>query len=768
MVVKRRYSLFEVFGVELEYMVVDRTTLAVRPLVDRLFFDMTGNWTADVDNGDIAWSNELVNHVVEFKTNGPAPALEGLAERFHANVLQLNDRLAFYGAQLLPSGAHPLMDPFTETVLWPHEYSDVYRLYNRIFDCRGHGWANLQSTHLNLPFRNDDEFGPLHAATRVLLPILPALSASTPLLDGALTGYADSRLETYRHNQERIPSIAGQVIPEAVFTRAAYYERIFQPIRNDIRPFDTDNLLDQHFLNSRGAIARFDRGALEIRVLDLQEAPLADLAILSLDGARRAESLARKRPRRDLPDGDSGRRTGPDHQPGLPPSLRHRRRRRRRRRPLATPFRRGRRGPPGLRPRPPEAPPHARHALHPHRAPPRRRPFARQHPPGLPPPGRLPGHKHPAPLTHRRGCVFAPLHVIYMRMPGLLHGVLTFQKPRIRAMPPLRLLGLAACLLCAACTVEIPDTPDAPGIPAPQYTLTADQTHNRFSRSIPPALRVPDGAVIEAFTREASDGQLTPASTVETVGALDFDPIHPLTGPVYVEGAEPGDVLAVTLHRIEVGDYGWAAIVPGFGFLADEFTEPYLKTFTLGKDATEARFNDAVTIPLRPFAGVMGVAPPTDEMLSTIPPRANGGNMDNPDLTEGVTVYFPVFVEGALFSIGDTHAAQGHGEVSGTAIEAPMRIVYEVHVVKGGHAMQEPQYETDDDYAVTAFAETLDEAARKATRYMIDYLADVHGFTRPDAYVLASLAADLKIAEVVDVPNVLVTMHLPKRVLPQR
>ncbi len=282
MVVKRRYSLFEVFGVELEYMVVDRTTLAVRPLVDRLFFDMTGNWTADVDNGDIAWSNELVNHVVEFKTNGPAPALEGLAERFHANVLQLNDRLAPYGAQLLPSGAHPLMDPFTETVLWPHEYSDVYRLYNRIFDCRGHGWANLQSTHLNLPFRNDDEFGPLHAATRVLLPILPALSASTPLLDGALTGYADSRLETYRHNQERIPSIAGQVIPEAVFTRAAYYERIFQPIRNDIRPFDTDNLLDQHFLNSRGAIARFDRGALEIRVLDLQEAPLADLAILAV------------------------------------------------------------------------------------------------------------------------------------------------------------------------------------------------------------------------------------------------------------------------------------------------------------------------------------------------------------------------------------------------------------------------------------------------------------------------------------------------------
>ncbi len=302
-------------------------------------------------------------------------------------------------------------------------------------------------------------------------------------------------------------------------------------------------------------------------------------------------------------------------------------------------------------------------------------------------------------------------------------------------------------------------------VPKPDFTITADQTHNKFSRTIPPVVRVPSGAVIEAYTKEATDGQLTPNSTVEDVKNLDFSPIHPLTGPVYVEGAEPGDVLAVKLLKIEVGDWGWSAVVPGFGFLADEFKDAYLKTFTLGKDARVAKFNDKIQIPLKPFAGVMGVAPDTDSLLSTIPPRANGGNMDNPFLTEGVTVYFPVFVEGALFSIGDTHAAQGLGEVCGTAVEAPMRIVYRVEVLKDRRKLPEPQYETDDYYAVTAFATTIDEATKKATRYMIDYLVEEHGLSRTEAYVLCSLAGDLHIAEVVDVPHVLVAMHMPKKVL---
>lgn len=300
--------------------------------------------------------------------------------------------------------------------------------------------------------------------------------------------------------------------------------------------------------------------------------------------------------------------------------------------------------------------------------------------------------------------------------------------------------------------------------PEPKYFLTADQTHNKFSAAIPPVLTVPSGAVIEVRTEEATDGQLTVNSTSADVPNVKFDPIHPLTGPVFVEGAEPGDVLAVKLHKIEIGDWGWAGIFPGFGFLAEEFTEPFLKTFRLGKDITVAHFNEKIKIPLKPFAGVMGVAPATDSLLSTIPPRANGGNMDDPNLVEGATVYFPVFVKGALFSIGDTHAAQGLGEVCGAAIEAPMRIVYQVDVIKN-KKLAEPQYETADYYAVTGFATTIDEAAKKATRYMIDYLVNEHGLTRNEAYVLCSLAGDLKIAEVVDVPHVLVTMHISKKVL---
>ncbi|WP_428235234.1 acetamidase/formamidase family protein [Gracilimonas sp.] len=314
---------------------------------------------------------------------------------------------------------------------------------------------------------------------------------------------------------------------------------------------------------------------------------------------------------------------------------------------------------------------------------------------------------------------------------------------------------------CVEVDMEKESTTQAPEV---DFELTSDQTHNRWSSAIEPVLTVPSGSVIKVGTEEASDQQLDVNSTLEDLANLSFDPIHPLTGPVYVENAEPGDVLKVTLHKIEMGDWGWTAIVPGFGFLADEFTDPYLKTFELGKDKKTAKFSENIEIPLKPFPGVMGVAPDTEEMLSTIPPRENGGNMDDPNITEGSVVYFPVLVEGALFSIGDTHAAQGHGEVCGTAIEAPMNIIYEVEVIKGGRTISEPQYETDDYYAVTAFATTIDEAARKATRYMIDFLEEEKGMDRQDAYALCSLAGDLKIAEVVDVPHMLVSMHIPKSI----
>jgi len=279
---KKQYKLFEVTGIELEYMVVDRDTLKVLPIVDKLFEDVTGAITSDVERGDVEWSNELVSHVVELKTAKPTKKIPTFRKKFHSDVKVINAVLAKRNAMLLPTAAHPFMDPFTETVIWPHEYNEVYALYNRIFDCRGHGWSNLQSTHLNLPFANDDEFSKLHAAIRLLLPIIPALSASSPILDGTATGFLDSRMEAYLHHQEKLPELMGSLIPEAVFSQEDYYRTIFSPIAQAMEPFDTENVMDHHFANSRGAIARFDRGAIEIRVIDIQECPAADLAIAEL------------------------------------------------------------------------------------------------------------------------------------------------------------------------------------------------------------------------------------------------------------------------------------------------------------------------------------------------------------------------------------------------------------------------------------------------------------------------------------------------------
>jgi len=325
---------------------------------------------------------------------------------------------------------------------------------------------------------------------------------------------------------------------------------------------------------------------------------------------------------------------------------------------------------------------------------------------------------------------------------------------------------LSACFaaLSAGCSARTPEESVAAPALKPDFVLTKDQTHSKFSRAIEPAIRVPSGSVIEAFTHEATGGQIQPGSTAEILHSVDMDRVHTLTGPVYVEGAEPGDVLAVRLLELEPAGWGWMVVTPDFGFLAGEINATVLQTFKLDKAKNEVEFAKGIRIPLKPFAGVMGVAPDTDEMLNTIPPRANGGNLDDPNLVAGTTVYFPVFVKGGLFSIGDTHAVQGHGEVSGTAMESPMRIVYEISVIKGGRSFAEPQYETDEYYATTGFATTIDEAAKKATRYMIDYLVETKGLSREQAYMLASLAGDLKIAETVDVPHMLVTMHMPKHI----
>jgi len=306
-------------------------------------------------------------------------------------------------------------------------------------------------------------------------------------------------------------------------------------------------------------------------------------------------------------------------------------------------------------------------------------------------------------------------------------------------------------------------TPDPVAIPEADFRLTDEQTHDKFSSAIPPAIRVPDGSVIEVFTHEATGGQLNIDSSQESVHHIDMDKVHTLTGPVYVEGAEPGDVLAVELLDLEPGDWGWTDLSPGFGFLPNEMEKSLFKTYKLDKEKNSVRFSKGIDIPLRPFAGVMGVAPPTEEMLNTIPPRANGGNMDDPQLVKGVTVYFPVFVKGALFSIGDSHAVQGLGEVCGTAVECPMRIRYRLSI-RRDKEISEPQYETDSYYATTGFGTSLNEAAQKATAYMVDYLVNTRNMSWEEAYMLCSLVADLKIAEVVDLPHVLVTMHIPKSI----
>ncbi len=272
--------MFEGYGVELEYMIVDAESLDVRPIADQLLAAEAGQIVSDVELGPVAWSNELVLHVIEIKTNGPAQSLQGLAGQFQESVTRINAHLAPLGARLMPSAMHPWMNPATETRLWPHDYSAVYEAFDRIFGCQGHGWSNLQSVHLNLPFANDEEFGRLHAAIRVLLPILPALSASSPIIECRATGYLDYRLEAYRTNAARIPSISGEVVPEPAFTEADYDREIFQRIYADIAPHDPEGILQDEFLNARGAIARFSRGAIEIRVLDIAECPAADLAVV--------------------------------------------------------------------------------------------------------------------------------------------------------------------------------------------------------------------------------------------------------------------------------------------------------------------------------------------------------------------------------------------------------------------------------------------------------------------------------------------------------
>lgn len=272
-------GLFEGIGVELEYAIVDRRTLDVRPVADQLIWSVLGAWGQDVSRGDITWSNEVCLHVIELKTNGPARSLSGVGESFHWNVLEIDAELAALGCRLLPTSMHPWMNPAREMFLWPHGDKEIYAAYNRIFDCRGHGWSNLQSTHLNFPFRGDQQFGRLHAALRYVMPLLPPLWASSPVMDGHLTPFLDNRLEVYqKRNQQALPSLTGEVIPEPLYSKGEYLA-LLESLYADVRPFDPEGLLQHEWINSRGAIARFERDTIELRILDIQESPTSDLTM---------------------------------------------------------------------------------------------------------------------------------------------------------------------------------------------------------------------------------------------------------------------------------------------------------------------------------------------------------------------------------------------------------------------------------------------------------------------------------------------------------
>ncbi len=301
----------------------------------------------------------------------------------------------------------------------------------------------------------------------------------------------------------------------------------------------------------------------------------------------------------------------------------------------------------------------------------------------------------------------------------------------------------------------------------PALHVARDRFHLAWDPAIPPIETVDDGAIIEFDMLDASGGQLTATSTVEDLGRLDFERVDQVNGPIAIRGAAPGDTLQIDLLEFEPADWGWTASIPGFGLLADEFSDPYLRITTVPRAGDRAEFLPGVRVPIVPFCGEVGVAPETGPR-STIPPDLHGGNMDTRHLTAGATLFLPVFHEGARLSMGDGHAAQGDGEVCGTAIETPMRAVVRVTVRKDLH-LTGPEFLTADTaatpggrrYATDGIGPDLNGAARDAVRRMIDWLGREHGIAPVDAYLLTSVAVDLRISEIVDMPNVVVTAHCP-------
>ena len=274
------YPLFAVLGLEIEYMLVEKNTLNIAAKSDLILKDLAKEQVNEYLLGDLCISNEFVLHILELKNPEPKPIKFDFTNTFQQTITALQIILDKYDLTLLPTGAHPWMNPL-DAKHWPHDNHEIYQQYHDIFNCTGHGWSNLQSMHVNLPFANDEEFCILHNAIRLLLPILPAIAASSPILDSKFSGFLDTRLRYYGSNQTKLPTISGKIIPEIIHSQRQYQETILQPMYQEIAPFDPNNTLQFEWLNSRAAIPKFERMSIEIRILDTQECIDADFAIVA-------------------------------------------------------------------------------------------------------------------------------------------------------------------------------------------------------------------------------------------------------------------------------------------------------------------------------------------------------------------------------------------------------------------------------------------------------------------------------------------------------
>jgi acetamidase/formamidase len=296
--------------------------------------------------------------------------------------------------------------------------------------------------------------------------------------------------------------------------------------------------------------------------------------------------------------------------------------------------------------------------------------------------------------------------------------------------------------------------------------------HLGWDNSLAPVAHIAPGESLEFDVADASGGQLQEKSTLADLGRLDFGKINPVTGPVYIEGAEPGDILKVTLLSFAPSGWGWTANIPGFGLLAEDFKEPALHLWRYDPNLmSPVSFGAGGKVPLKPFTGTIGVAPAAPGLHSIVPPRRVGGNMDVRDIALGTELFLPVEVSGALFSVGDTHAAQGDGEVCGTAIESPMRVALHFDLIKRA-PLRFPRFRTPGPVSrhldakgyevATGIGPDLMQSARDAVRSMVDLLTRQHAMPAIDAYLLCSVCGDLRISEIVDVPNWTVSFYFPR------